>query len=624
MRGACVRKNAIMAPQIRLSSICFRLAKGLHFAALIAISVLLWSGLLAAATLPTSENAYCAKGDTPLFGDKDGPAQLPTACYYTGMDGTPSPGKQIRVSAKSDFTAALDGAKCGDTLMLAAGAAYEVRDLPTKKCDDQHYITVRTDTPDSKLPPEGTRISPAWAGTTALLGRPPFAQPAGGAAKLMATLVVRRPSGAVVGDHYRFIGIEWTSDASANVSRLVSTEGSDHVIFDRNWFHPAEGAEVGKGVGMVQGTRVIAVINSYLSGFNCVARSGKCTDASAVGGGNGNDPTGTFKVFNNFLEAAGENILYGGSGATVNPTDLEIRRNHLFKPMTWKEGEPGYTPSPSGNPYIVKNNFELKNAQRVLFEANLIENSWGGFSQTGFSILLTPKNQNNRCPKCQVTDVTIRYNRIRNVGGVFQITNGLSKAGGESAGGGRYSIHDIIADNVHDRDFKGHGVFVSLLSTAPPVHDVWIDHVTAFVPGPILTVKSMDAKVDNFRLTHSVFSTGYRRPGIASAGGGPGNCAARTQGKGAELVLQECFSNYKFDKNIVIADRGHWPSGTIVVSAESAGIRDLKDGISRNPRLCREKGPGCAKASAGAGAGPGGKDLGADVDAVEAALAGVE
>src|SRR5262249_36853267 len=221
-------------------------------------------------------------------------------------------------SRTGNLNSALESAKCGETLLLPAGSSYEVRDLPAKKCDDQHYITIRTDTPDSKLPPEGTRISPAWGGTAELPGRPKFAQPDGGPAKLLATFLVRRPSGAVVGDHYRFIGIEWTSEPNANVSRLVSTEGADHVIFDRNWFHPAEGAEVGKGVGMVKGARMIAVINSYFSGLNCIARSGKCTDSSAVGGGNGDDPTGTFKIFNNFLEASGENILFGGAEATVN------------------------------------------------------------------------------------------------------------------------------------------------------------------------------------------------------------------------------------------------------------------------------------------------------------------
>lgn len=609
-----------MAP--RISALIRCISKALLFP----MVLVLFTHSAVAAAPPTDENAYCAKGDRPQFGEKDGPAQLPKTCYYTGLDGTPSPGKQIRVSAKSDFMSALEGATCGDTLLLTAGASYEVRDLPAKKCDEQHYITVRSDTPESKLPPEGTRISPAWADVGSLPGRPQFRQPSGGPAKLMAALVVRRPAGTTVGDHYRFIGIEWTSDPNADISRLVTTEHADHVIFDRNWFHPADGAEVGKGVGMLRGSRAIAVINSYFSGFNCIARSGKCTDASAVGGGNGDDPTGTFKIVNNFLEASGECILFGGSGATVNPTDIEIRRNHLYRPMMWKEGDPGYKPSPKGDPYIVKNHFELKNAQRLLFEGNLMEGSWGGFSQTGFSILLTPKNQNDHCPACQVTDVTIRYNRIRNVAGGFDIMNGLSKGGAESAGGGKYSIHDIILDDVHQEDYKGHGAFATILSNTPPLHDVWFDHITAFVPGPILTVKSVEGKIDNFRVTNSVFSTGDRRPGIASAGGGAkgGNCASGKQHEGADAVLEACFSNYRFEKNIVIGGRGSWPRSTIVTSDEGAGIRQLKDGVAMNPRLCRANDSGCKKPSPGASAALDGKDLGADVDAVETALAGVE
>ena len=623
MRGVRER-NFIMTPQSRTTFYYLRLF-ALH-ACLASLLVVLAPALSAAVTPPTSENAYCAKGDRPLFGEKDGPALLPTACYYTGLDGTPSPGKQIRVSANANFMAALEGARCGDTLLLAAGASFEVRDIPAKKCDDQHYITVRTDTPDEKLPPEGTRITPAWGGVASLPGRPKFAQPQGGAAKLMAGLVVRRASGVTVGDHYRFIGIEWTSDSNAAIARLVSTEHADHIVFDRNWFHPAEGAEVGKGVGMIQGTRMIAVINSYFHGFNCIARSGRCTDSSAAGGGNGKEQTGTFKIVNNFLEASGENVFFGGSGATVNPTDIEIRRNHLYKPMSWKEGDPAYKPAPTGDPYIVKNNFELKNAQRVLFEGNLLQGCWGGFTQTGFAIVLSPKNQNNRCPACQVTDVTIRYNKIRNVAGVFEIQNGLSKTGGESAGGWRYSIHDIVADDIHDRDYKGHGVFATVLSNAPPLHDVWFDHITAFVPGPILTVKSVDTKIENFRITNSVFTTGDRRPGIASAGGGGkgGNCAAGRQGKGGDAILEGCFSNYKFEKNMVIGGRGSWPKGTITTSEGGAGVRDLKAGISANPRLCRAKDPGCSKASAGAGAASDGKDLGADIDAIDAVLADVE
>jgi hypothetical protein len=580
---------------------------------------------------PIEENAYCGRGDVSKFEEKDGPAQLPTSCYYTGMDGTPSPGKQIRVDANSDLFAAVQSAKCGDTLLLAAGASFEIKELPAKKCDDQHYITIRTDAPDSKLPPEGTRISPAWAGVASLPGRPAYAQPPGGPAKLMPTLVLKGPSWANIGDHYRFIGVEWVSEPGIRDGRMVTTEGADHVIFDRNWFHPSEGAEVGKAIGMIPGTRFIAVINSYLNGFYCVTA---CTDASAVGGGYGDDPISTLKIYNNFLEASGQSILFGGARSEVNPTDIEIRRNHLFKPMIWKEGEPGYTPVASGRPAIVKNNFELKSGIRVLFEANLLENCWGGFSQTGFSILLTPRNQNLKCPKCAVTDVTLRYNRIRNVAGAIQIATPLSfrnfagatSAGEASADGGRYSIHDLLVDSIHDAAWKGQGTFAIVMSNKPVLHDVAFDHVTAFVTGPLFYVGDKEEeKIRNFSVTNSLFMNGGKRLEFSSTGGGRANCAEVAQRAGAEAVLSACFINYKFEKNLIIGEKGGWPRGTIVVSSpQAAGIRDLQDGVSRDPRLCHTHTPGCSKASPGVSAATDGKDIGADVDAIEAALAGVQ
>src|ERR1019366_1890599 len=111
-----------------------------HFYFLCLVSAfVVWSALPAlAAAPPTGENAYCGKGNVAQFGAKDGVAELPKTCYYTALDGTPSPGKQIRVAAKSDLAAAIDHAKCGDTLLLLAGASFEVNMLPSKKCDDQH------------------------------------------------------------------------------------------------------------------------------------------------------------------------------------------------------------------------------------------------------------------------------------------------------------------------------------------------------------------------------------------------------------------------------------------------------------------------------------------------------
>jgi len=606
-----------------------RALRGTFSFAAICISCLflLLTGALATAP-PIGENAYCEKGNQPHFGDKDGVAELPRTCYYTGLDGTPSPGKRISVDAKADLVSAIEGARCGDTLLLPAGAAYVVRELPAKKCDDGHYITIRTDTADSKLPPEGTRISPAWAGVPSLPGRPAFAQPPGGAARLMAIIVARNAGGVPVGDHVRFIGIEWTSEG--NINRLISSEHSDHVIFDRNYMHPAEGAELGHGVGLIEGGHYIAVVNSYLSAFNCVARSGKCTDANAVGGGHSDEPLGTFKVYNNFLESSGENILFGGAASSYYPTDIEIRRNHLFRPMIWKRGEPGYAPSPNGDPFIVNNNFELKSAVRVLFEANLLENTWGGFTQRGFSILLNARSQNSKCPVCRVNDITVRYCRVRNVAGVFQISNapaGKSSGGGIAADGGRYSIHDVVADNVHGEDYGGGGTFLLLGSTGPPLHDVRMDHITSFQPGVLMNLINKDKPIQNFGITNSILSAGGPRPPIASSGGGPANCAVRSQREGPEGILKACFDPLYFDHNLLIVGsvRGGWPTGNLIVSStDDAGVRGLKDGVSSVPVLCLAKGPGCSNKSAGVGAASDHRDIGADVEGVEAAVAGVE
>jgi len=228
---------------------------------------------------------------------------------------------------------------------------------------------------------------------------------------------------------------------------------------------------------------------------------------------------------------------------------------------------------------------------------------------------------------CRVNDITLRYNRVRNVAGVLQIANALAKTGGAPEDGGRYSIHDLFADRLHDQDFKGGGAFIILVSTQPPVHDVLIDHVTAFVRGSLLSILDAGEKMTNFSITNSVFAAGDRRPAIASAGGGPASCASKTQHQGGESVLDACFNSYKFDKNLIIGGRGSFPKGNITVgSGEAAGVRDFdsKEGVSKDPRLCHAKGAGCSKVSPGAGAGSDGKDLGADIDAVEAAIAGVE
>jgi len=286
-------------------------------------------------------------------------------------------------------------------------------------------------------------------------------------------------------------------------------------------------------------------------------------------------------------------------------------------------GQPGFVGGFNGHPFIVKNHFELKNAQRVLFEENLLENTWGGFSQAGFSILLTPKNQQNGCPTCSVTDVTIRFIKIINVGSAFQLANSLD-AGGASSAGGRYSIHDVLVDGVHAKDYQGFGLFALIMSIEPPLHDVRIEHVTASsVPRFIISVLATNPqKMTNFTFANNILSSDQNIE-IGSAGGGPKNCAAQPERQGPAGIFESCFANSTFTHN-VIGGGANWPPGNIMVRDFAAtGVRLSHEAGGAQFHLCKQKDEGCKKPSPAIGAGTDGKDIGADADAVERALAGV-
>jgi len=587
--------------------------------------------------VPTSENAYCAKGDVAQFGERDGPAELPKTCFYTALDATPSPGDQIRVTAGSDLEEVVEKAKCGDTLLLPAGASFPLREFPRKNCDDQHYITIRTDAPDSDLPPEGTRISPAWAGIASLPGRPPYAQPAGGAAKRMAAIETLRPTGIEFGDHYRFIGIEWKAAPDRGVLRLLFTKGGDHLIFDRNWMHNEDGEEMVAGLGIAQGGTYIAVIHSYMSGFACLARIGRCTDAKAIGIGGGSSPIHTIKIVDNYLEGSGENILLGGAAGSGNPEDIEIRRNYLFKPTFWNPNSPDHRgPTP-----IVKNLFELKSANRLLFEANYLENSWGGFSQVGPAIVLTPRNGANKitntptCPLCAITNVTIRYIWVRKMNQLFVLAN--PKDSNKPAPGNHYSIHDVVAEGLRypecgkacggaENQISGGGAGMPAESV---LHDVSVDHVTLVsmsTPHSLFILNGPPAgappgvQMSNISWTNSLADAGVH--GAYPTGGGEANCASLGAHASAKDRLKACWNPGVFKGNVIAVgsnaapEAEDWPQGNhIAKSQEAIGYVNLNHGLDGDYHL--------AASSKFKGMATDGKDPGADIDAVLQALSGV-
>jgi len=549
------------------------------------------------------------------------------------MADTPAPGGIITVNSGDNLQNALNAANCGDTILLQAGATFSgFFTLPAKPCDDGHWVIVRTSAPDSSLPAEGTRLTPCYAGVASLPGRPALlcSTTENVLARIMVPHTGTGPLAFEAGaNHYRFVGLEITRPMGRGVVySLVSLKPGatvDHIVLDRMWLHGTPQDETGKGV-QLGGSTQFAIVDSFFTDFHCTSISGACTDASAIGGGAGDNPMGPYTIVNNFLEASGENILFGGSEATLTPADIEVRHNHIFKPLIWMRGQPGFVGGYDGNPFIVKSLFELKNAQRVLLEGNIMENTWGGFSQAGFGILLTPKNQSgpngtNLCPICQVTDVTIRYSTISHIAGGLQIANSLSDNGGIALDGERYSVHDITIDDIDGSKYNGPGEFAEIVQDrgAALLQNVSINHVTGFAPHMLFAVGNNVAnpKMANFTLTNNMVNAG-RYP-IWTTGRGKANCAYSDN---PITTTAACFTSTVFSNNAIIAvpanfPASNWPAGNFFpADATDVQFVNYNNGNGGDYHL--------AASSSYKNAGTDGKDLGADIDGIDAAISGAQ
>jgi hypothetical protein len=570
-------------------------------------------------------------------GKFDGPAELPRVSVASAMADTPAPGSIVSLRSGGDLQAALDNAFCGDTIELQAGGAFVGRfTLPAKACDNGHWIIVRTSAPDSALPAEGQRVTPCYAGVGSLPGRPQY--PCNNPQKVLARIENNSNTDGPLylkpgANHYRFIGLEITRTAGTrDAPALITVDPkgtADHIIVDRSWLHGTVHDDTRTGVSLT-GASSVAIVDSYFSDFHCTQRIGMCTDAHAVGGGNGDHQDGPFKISGNFLEASGEAVMFGGGAATKTPADIEIRRNHFFKPWTWMPGQPRFVGGAGGRPFVVKNHLELKNATRVLVEANLMENNWGGFTQSGYALLLSPKNPITRsgrlvCPRCQVTDITIRYNHIAHSGSGFQLVTSISGNGGNGGpalAGARWSIHDVVLDDI-SKNYVGGGNLFLVANGWPknPVNTVTINHVTGFpgVDSHLLMVgnKRRNPDMYGFVFTNNLVYTGMYP--VWSSGGGLASCAAKGTPK---QKISNCFSTYKFANNALIAapnafPPSSWPAGNFFpADPKAAGIIDYNNGDDGNYQLQPN--------SPYKNAGTDGRDLGADIVGLEAALAGVE
>lgn len=329
-------------------------------------------------------------------------------------------GRTHSVARGDQFAAALRRAERGDEIVLQPGVVYRGPfELPKKS--GTGWITIRSAASDAL--PRDRRVGPDDRASMPVLEA--------GSGHLA---VVSVEPGA---SHYRLIGLEIRPAKGEFLHNVVSIGRGDeseselphHIVIDRCFVHGDP--EVGARRGIALNARHAAVTGSYVANIKEVGQ-----DSQAIAGWNGPGP---FAVINNYLEAAGENLMFGGGTAAIDqlvPSDIEIRGNYMSKPLSWRIDEPTY----AGTPWAVKNILELKNARRVLIDGNTLEHSWT-HGQTGFAVLFTVRNERGEMPWATVQDVIFTNNLVRRAG------NGVNILGTDTNGRGDERTRRILIAN---------------------------------------------------------------------------------------------------------------------------------------------------------------------------------
>jgi len=350
----------------------------------------------------------------------------------------------IAVPANGDFHAALLNAQPGDTITLAPGATYVGNfTLPAKSGDA--FITIRSASFDPV--PAGARISPGHKSVMATVKTPnssPAIQTAPGAHHWRLLLL------EIVGSNDN--DIVALGNGSASQSSLAQVPHD--IQIDRCYIHGDP--TTGQKRCVALNSAATTVTGSYIADCKRVG-----VDTQAIAGWNGPGP---YTIDNNYLEGSAENVLFGGSDPSIQglvPSDIVISDNMISKPVEWRKEK-----------WQVKNLLELKNARRVRITGNVIQNNWVA-AQSGYAVLFTVRNQDGRCPWCQVEDVTFENNVLRHSAG------GISVLGYDDLHPSQQTQNITIRDNlffdIDSANWGGSGYAFQILSGP---RQITVDHNT--------------------------------------------------------------------------------------------------------------------------------------------------
>ena len=343
--------------------------------------LILGEGGLLAINSPTEANLSSLAAVVQPLNDLPNAAHvaLPIATVDVRMPHQTGTVRKISAGDARSFQKALNAATCGDTIVLQAGSVYRGNFTVPNIGSCSGWVVVESSSA-ADLPSE-RRVDPSSVSNMATLS---------------STALAPVVQFAATGIHnLRFIGLEiacgtGVCDSPRDLSNgLVEIDGGlpssvaatpNEIIIDRCYIHGTPTQNIRRGVS-ANGTN-IAVVDSYISEIH-EAGAATAGDSQAIEDWNG---AGPLLIQNNYLEAASENIMFGGAAEAIPgliPSDITIVGNYFYKDPSWRGKAAPYN-------WVIKDSLEFKNAQRVRVDGNVFSYCWLQ-AQAGELIEVTPR-----------------------------------------------------------------------------------------------------------------------------------------------------------------------------------------------------------------------------------------
>lgn len=495
-----------------------------------------------------------------------------TAICPTLMTGTDCI-RNVPAGNFADLQTAVNAATCGDSIVLPAGSVYVGNlKIPALPCTTGWLViessAVQPLSVVNQTLPWGVRVSPASVASMATITTPVIAS------------AVQFP---IAGIHnVRFIGLEINCAACGPTgqtdlnSGLIEIDGGqpvpssqaatpNNIIIDRCYIHGTPTQNIRSGV-RANGTN-IAIIDSYISEIH-EAGAASGGDSQAIEDWNG---AGPLLIQNNFLEAASENVMFGGaptSIANLVPSDITITGNYFYKDPSWR-----FNVAPFN--WFIKDALEFKNAQRVLVRGNTFAYCWEQ-GQAGELIEFTPRALTVN-PWATAADITVIGNLLEHAAEGFIIGDSDNNSTPTSQPPQRILIQSNVLKDVNEtwainRSGEGWGFVIGSIPTGTirtNWHDLTIDHNFIQASGKnaagILTAggnggPSASVPAGPIQVTNNTFALA---PGFI--GGNP--CAVVGNGTACGTKAMAYWKEITWLNNAVTDSLVNYPTGTVSVTA---------------------------------------------------------